>query len=205
MLINLRNALMAGKRLPYDAELEYLESTGTQWIDTGVKPTSDTQVEITYKQPAAQSNVTIFGSRAAYNDRSYCIWTNANGYIRFDYSPTGRYSNANGPSSVVGDFVVVKKNGRQNFVNGTEYTANTAATFTCVGNAYLFAINNNGTADFKLSAQISACKIYDANDTLVRDFIPVRKGTVGYLYDRVSGKLFGNAGTGDFVLGPDKN
>jgi hypothetical protein len=31
----------------------------------------------------------------------------------------------------------------------------------------------------------------------------VRKGTVGYLYDRVSGKLFGNAGTGDFVLGPD--
>jgi hypothetical protein len=49
---------------------------------------------------------------------------------------------------------------------------------------------------------ISACKIWD-NGVLVRDFIPVRKGTVGYLYDRVSGKLFGNAGTGDFVLGPD--
>ena len=38
---------------------------------------------------------------------------------------------------------------------------------------------------------------------LVRDFIPVRKGTVGYLYDRVTGALFGNAGTGDFVIGPD--
>ena len=37
----------------------------------------------------------------------------------------------------------------------------------------------------------------------ILDFIPVRKGTVGYLYDRVSGALFGNAGTGDFVLGPD--
>ena len=42
-------------------------------------------------------------------------------------------------------------------------------------------------------------------NALVRDFIPVRKGTVGYLYDRVSGKLFGNAGTGDFVVGLDKN
>ena len=42
MLINLRNALMAGKRLPYDAELEYLESTGTQYIDTGVVPTNTT-------------------------------------------------------------------------------------------------------------------------------------------------------------------
>ena len=32
MLIGLRNAMLGGKRLPYDAEVEYLESTGTQWI-----------------------------------------------------------------------------------------------------------------------------------------------------------------------------
>ena len=38
----------------------------------------------------------------------------------------------------------------------------------------------------------------------IRDFIPVRVGSTGYLYDKVSGQLFGNAGTGDFVLGPDK-
>ena len=33
--------------------------------------------------------------------------------------------------------------------------------------------------------------------------IPVRKGNVGYMFDRVSGKLFGNKGTGAFVIGPD--
>ena len=32
---------------------------------------------------------------------------------------------------------------------------------------------------------------------------PVRRGNVGYMYDRVSGKLFGNRGPGSFVLGPD--
>lgn len=31
---------MVGKPLPYDAELEYLESTGTQWIDTGIDTTT---------------------------------------------------------------------------------------------------------------------------------------------------------------------
>jgi hypothetical protein len=42
------------------------------------------------------------------------------------------------------------------------------------------------------------------NDILVRDFIPVRVGNVGYMYDKVSGQLFGNSGTGNFILGPDK-
>lgn len=45
-------------------------------------------------------------------------------------------------------------------------------------------------------------QIWDGT-TLVRDFVPCRIGTTGYLYDRVSQTLFGNIGTGDFVLGPD--
>jgi hypothetical protein len=40
--------------------------------------------------------------------------------------------------------------------------------------------------------------------TLVRSYIPVRKNGVGYLYDRVSGELFGNANsTGAFTYGND--
>jgi hypothetical protein len=45
--------------------------------------------------------------------------------------------------------------------------------------------------------------MWDADDNLMADFIPVRVGDVGYMYDRVSGQLFGNAGTGEFVLGTD--
>ena len=36
------------------------------------------------------------------------------------------------------------------------------------------------------------------------NLIPVRKDGVGYMYDTVSGQLFGNIGTGNFILGPDK-
>ena len=35
------------------------------------------------------------------------------------------------------------------------------------------------------------------------DMIPVRVGTVGYMYDKVSGQLFGNSGTGAFLYGLD--
>ena len=29
------------RQLPYDAEVEWLKSTGKQWIDTGVEPAQD--------------------------------------------------------------------------------------------------------------------------------------------------------------------
>lgn len=45
-------------------------------------------------------------------------------------------------------------------------------------------------------------QIYEG-EQLVMDLRPVRKGTTGYMYDKVSGRLFGNQGTGEFVLGPD--
>ena len=51
---------------------------------------------------------------------------------------------------------------------------------------------------------ISYCKMWDGEDNLMADFIPVRVGDVGYMYDRVSGELFGNSGTGAFIIGPDK-
>ena len=37
------------------------------------------------------------------------------------------------------------------------------------------------------------------------DLVPVRIGSTGYMYDKVSGNLFGNSGTGSFILGPDVN
>lgn len=39
----------------------------------------------------------------------------------------------------------------------------------------------------------------------VLNLIPVRIGDEGFMYDRVSGKLFGNSGDGRFIIGPDIN
>ena len=66
----------------------------------------------------------------------------------------------------------------------------------------IYAFRNNVQTE-GASCNIYSIKIWD-NNILVRDLIPVRKGNIGYMYDRVSGQLFGNQGTGDFVIGPDK-
>ena len=56
--------------------------------------------------------------------------------------------------------------------------------------------------------KITSSKIY-IDGVIARDFIPVRftneQGvSEGAMYDRVSGQLFRNSGTGAFTVGPDK-
>lgn len=65
MMLGNTGAFLTGK-LPYDAEVEYLESTGTQWIDTGVTASNHAGIEIDC------SNVSfgawLAGGRVAYRD-----------------------------------------------------------------------------------------------------------------------------------------
>jgi hypothetical protein len=76
--------------------------------------------------------------------------------------------------------------------------------FTCDTNAYILAASGNPYYTKKLTCKLYYCKVWQSG-TLLHDLIPVRVGQVGYMYDRVSGELFGNAGTGAFTLGNDKN
>ena len=57
------------------------------------------------------------------------------------------------------------------------------------------------------SVKIAYMQFFE-NGSLVRDFIPVRftnelGQSEGAMYDKVSRQLFRNAGTGQFVIGPD--
>jgi hypothetical protein len=54
----------------------------------------------------------------------------------------------------------------------------------------------------RASMTVYSFKVYNSN-TLIRDFIPVRIGNTGYMFDKITGKMYGNAGTGSFTLGPD--
>lgn len=54
----------------------------------------------------------------------------------------------------------------------------------------------------KWNGRIYAVQITQGTE-IIMDLIPVRVGNVGYMYDKVSGNLFGNSGTGSFTLGPD--
>lgn len=84
-------------------------------------------------------------------------------------------------------------------INNSNYTY-TQTTFQTQYDVILFGLNNAG------GMIVRGSKIGDTyikKGTIEIDWIPVRVGMVGYMYDRVSGQLFANAGTGNFILGPD--
>lgn len=67
-------------------------------------------------------------------------------------------------------------------------------------NCFLFTINNSGTPIF---GEFGVNRIRRFTIKNVIDLIPVRKGVIGYMYDKISGEFFGNSGTGEFIIGPD--
>lgn len=180
----------AGKRLPYDAEVEYLESTGTQYINTGVMGASEWHITAQGAATPTTSNCVI-----ATTSSGGSFWGN---YGNVDYWAVGNGSSwrCSLPYTSLGLFVVTFSSSAVQFtVNGETVTRSSAPNFSMA--FCLFSTNGYG---YGATVRVYGCKVYQ-NGGLVRDYIPVRVGTVGYLYDRVSGQLFGNAGTGAFGYG----
>ena len=192
--------------LPYDAEVTYLSSDGTAYIDTEIKTTSAIKVETTFSVTSRPSdNYVVYGGRVALNNNSNLLMYYGNsGNQNFGW----RYGNINKAMASgvwTGDFSASNVSDEKTMVvNGTSMASNTAS-FTTSYNMYIFAMNNGGSVGntFTNVLRIKTMKMYNGS-TLVRDFIPVRKNGVGYLYDKVSGQLFGNAAaSGAFSYGND--
>ena len=195
--------------LPYDAEVEYLEGTGTQYIDTGVYSSGGmVRYELDFMPLVSKlregvrqaffglsnSGSRWFGvSQTTLRNRGLGIGLGSNS-IWTEILPLDRYVVAVATGSAT--------------VNGTSVGTPGSVNVSRSGNLYLFAINckdANGVSTVSpQNCRVYGLKIYGSGGVLVLDFIPVRKDGVGYMYDRVSGQLFGNNGTGAFGVGPDK-
>lgn len=188
-----RRREMGGRNLPYDAEIEYLECSGTQWIDTGIKsgPPMESIIKV---QKFVEDNKTVVGSRNPtrfYFLHFYQAWC----YGLYNYHANNTVAVRDTAIHVVES---VLHEGEQSFkLDGQVLMTNTdSGTFTDNTTVLLFKNNTRTRLHF--------VKLYKSN-ALIADFIPVRVGQVGYMYDKVSKQLFGNAGTGNFKLGLDKN
>lgn len=184
-----------GSSLPYDAEVLYLESTGYQWIDTGVIPSRDLSFHCVFSNSGngAPGYGNVFGARYSSNNNEYQLSQFTNGTVSIGTRNTnlGIRTNEKNDVSFNGSNTVS--------VNGVDKSINTSNITQSTGTIVLFAIRNGGSV-----TQMQAGRIYSCSLGSVRDFIPVRVGQTGYMYDRVSGQLFENKGTGSFIIGPDK-
>lgn len=182
--------------------LEYIESTGTQYIDTGFKHNQNTRVVMDAQFTNLSSTAGVqwlFDGRAS--DGSGCKGVfydhrdNLN-KVSCDYAAiSNRYRFADLNAS---DRLHIDYNKNVVTINGHVKTYS-AVSFQSNYSMALFALNNNGTVESYGSSRIYSCKIYD-NDFLVRNFIPCKNAqdAVG-LYDLVTETFYANQGTGAFT------
>ena len=201
MMIN-RRRVCGGKSLPYDAEIEYLESDAGAYIDTGIKAAGNLIVKAHLVNFFTVDffGCWPFGGRDSATQAVFGIYIDGGSQkLRFTYNnffqEEALYSSYPNPCDV--------EIGNGTFKVGNTSYSYTQRTFTSNYNFLLFTLKNGNRSP----AGVPGLKIgaaYVSNGSTTLDLIPVRKGTVGYMYDKVSGQLFGNAGTGNFILGPDK-
>jgi len=190
--------------LPYDAEVEYLESTETQYIDTGVIALADDSYDLDFWLNSLNGSHVFFG---AANDgaRRATVWVTLGGAIRFGGGGVVSFG-----KSVwkVGDWNSLHSSYSTTILNGVSAVNSFPYPFedtSSTQNILLFKAN--GMPQSTIRKRISNLRWYRSG-VLVRDLIPVRftneRGqSEGATYDRVTKQLFRNAGTGAFLYGGD--
>ena len=198
--------------LPYAEELEYLESSGKQYINTGVYVNPDYSIEVTFVM--TQRNATwdtLFGTRNSNQSRFTARWANsATGKLGVHRSKakTTNYESiddANATKTMVTDtWHTIKLAKREYTFDGVlrKTFSATTSTATFPYPIYLFALCNAGSpADYGYF-RIKSAKMWNSADELIRDFIPVidKEGKAA-MYDKVNGEFYYNKGTGSFKVG----
>ena len=170
---------------------DYIQSDGTQWIDTDISGTGVTAFEI---DCAIDEYV---------NDRwAFGTWQSAKDTIIGTYGSKIRFA-LGGTSKDVNfdtDIHWYRADNTGGYIDGAKTHDTVNWSNIPALKIYLFSDNHNG------STLPAKCKIYRAkiwqNNVLVRDMIPYIDGSdVVCMYDKVSNTAFYNSGTGTFVKG----
>ena len=187
--------------------LSYIESTGTQFINTGYIPSKTTEFEMIFNYNQTISGSTgkngygvIFGSRTSSS--SYCnILSGFNSYSTgyFGYGNNTRIAANIIPNQV--NYISLKDNVYS--ANGVNTAINPIAYPSTFYPLYIFNLDekNKQTSEYSY-IDLYSLKIWD-NDIIVRDFIPCKRNSdsaIG-LYDKINNKFYTNSGTGTFVAG----
>lgn len=176
--------------------IEYIEATGTQYIDTLVSGGSAASYEISFNP---------LTNRVSYEHYFAGANTTSTSQVPKLYYISGgvvaqAIKNSDITLSNMSTDVVVKYNS-----DGTLYANNvlkSTVSNTGWGDMTWWLCNSHSEPNLASSMRLYYLKMW-TDDTLVRDFIPVIRNsdsTVG-LYDLVNGEFYTNSGTGEFLYG----
>lgn len=191
--------------------LEYIESTGTQYIDTGVNNTGsigfETDIQVNVYGEIERG---VFGTSASLEPNHYVFQvhvntTDANGLLLYMRKGGPDHLEFANPSVTGFHKYAYNVNNddkayRDNTYIGTIEHISVAINYPF----YLFARDVSGLLKDNSGSSITMkyFKIYRDGE-MVRNFIPARRDSDGEIgmYDMVTNTFFTNAGTGEFIAG----
>ena len=184
--------------------VSYLQSTGVQYINTGVAPTTkDTMVEVQYAfiNNKGTGFDSIIGSRRSNSTGRFypvsCDGTSKVRHVMGDTTLTSQYDLGQVHT------VIFNNSAGKCIVDGGEVGSVGTSFNTHTYPMYLFGLNMDGGFQYASISRIYYCKIWQ-NNTLVRDFVPCKAAdnTPGF-FDRVTSTFYTNSGSGTFTIGQE--
>ena len=162
-------------------EVEYIESDGTKYIDTGFTPNQDTRVIIDFEMQDRNTASGIIGCGFGYTTMFTIRVSSSSDTFISDYGSS--YANTS-KIKATGRFVIDKNKGNVT-INDSLIFKQTSADFTATSTMLLFAMYSSSGSLYGCLGKLYSAKIYD-NNVLIRDYIPVvwSNGDIG-LYDKL--------------------
>ena len=192
-------------------QLQYIESNGTQYIDTGVQNTSKLQLRMNLT--AYNNDYTlVYGSQKTSSPvvrRSVLLNKNPT-FISLSSGSENQTTNVASANNTFAvnvwhDATVTWSASPSLVLDNVEYTSSDTSDNAQTGlNDYLFCYNYRGTPNFKMKAKISYAKIWDSNNSMARHLVPAKQDSDGKIgmYDIVNDVFYPDAAGGNFAAGP---
>lgn len=191
--------------LPLDyQQVEYLESTGTQYINTNYLPNNLTNIESQFMYNDLSELTSLFGVREVNGTKKQFL---------ISTTPEKVLWIVNGINNKAIENIIVETNQKYTVkITPTAAYWNTEKILDMNSELaaiekkpmYLFGRNTSDGFSTPLKGKIYYLKIIE-NDKLVRNFIPCYRkiDKVSGMYDTVENIFYENAGTGNFITGAD--
>ena len=190
-------------------QVEYIQSTGTQYIDTGfyAKPTTSVEIDFQFTDLTVQQR--LFGYTIKTNSStdlgfSHGVYINGNGYYAYSYTDGGGnwISTETKPTTDRTKLVMDGKARTLTISGGSTYSGSLKGSPTKDAqlSMYIMADHRADSSGWNGKFKLYHFKVWD-NGAIARNFIPVMRSSdsVYGLYDTVNKVFYTNAGTGSFT------
>lgn len=186
--------------------VDYLQSSGTQWIEMGVAPNQNTKAVLKIKiNVLGSAGATLIGSRTDINfNNQFTTYLDDYGGGRFLFRMDGQPEAISWKGLTTNKIYIVTLSGTEmkaELEDGTAVFSKTFSVNDFTSTVTMALFRAKGVSGAYFQGRIYSCKHYNG-DKLIQDFVPCLDANgKPCMYDFVSRKPFYNKGAGSFTWG----